>query len=219
MSKEALAKVVQRAISDAAFRRQLSTDPSGALRGFDVTADEAAAIRSADAGKLSALGIDQRMSKAFTLGGSAGSPSMVGGTDIGTFGSAITTGNAGTAGGDVVQDALVTGGNNDSDALIGGSSTFGSAVVGGDGSQLGNTLTSGDDALGSAIPTDPTLGGDALTGNDPAHAFGAVSGGDPNLGNTLTAGDDSLGNALTTDGGAAGSTLPGEAAGGTEFSQ
>ena len=219
MSKEALAKVVQRAISDAAFRRQLSTDPSGALRGFDLTSDETSAIRSADAGKLSALGIDQRMSKAFTLGGNAGSPSMVGGTDINTFGSAITTGSAGTAGGDAVQDALVTGGSNDSDALIGGSSTFGSAVVGGDGSQLGDTLTAGDDALGSTIPVDPDLGHDVLTGNDPAHAFGTLTGGDPTLGNVLTGGEESLGNALTSDGDVSGSTTPGEATGGPDLQQ
>jgi hypothetical protein len=89
MSKEALAKVVQRAISDAAFRRQLNSDPAGALRGFDLSADEVSAVRTGDAGRLSTLGIDQRMSKAFVLGGtaaatrmsqsdlSAGSPSMI----------------------------------------------------------------------------------------------------------------------------------------------
>lgn len=219
MSKDALAKVVQRAISDAAFRRQIATDPTGALRGFDLSSDEAAAIRSADAGKLGALGIDQRMSKAFTLGGGAGSPSMVGGTDVNNFGAAITAGNAGTPGGDAVSNALVTGGTNDSDALIGGSSASGSAVVGGDGSQLGNTLTAGDDALGSVIPTDPTLGHDMLTGNEPAHAFGAISGGDPNLDNVLTAGDDSLGNALTSDGGVSGSTMSADSAGGPDLQQ
>lgn len=69
MSKEALAKVVQRAISDAAFRRQLNTDPTGALRGFDLSADELSAVRTGDAGRLSTLGIDQRMSKAFAIGG------------------------------------------------------------------------------------------------------------------------------------------------------
>src|SRR5947208_1199040 len=53
MSKEALAKVVQRAISDAAFRRQLNSDPSGALRGFDLSADEASALRTGDAGRVS----------------------------------------------------------------------------------------------------------------------------------------------------------------------
>jgi hypothetical protein len=67
MSKEAIAKVVQRAISDGAFRRQLSTDPATALRGFDLTADETAAIRSGDAGRLTAMGVELRMSKAFTL--------------------------------------------------------------------------------------------------------------------------------------------------------
>lgn len=69
MSKQALAQVVQRAISDAAFRRQLNSDPAGALRGFDLSADEASAIRTGDAGRLSTLGVDQRMSKAFAIGG------------------------------------------------------------------------------------------------------------------------------------------------------
>jgi hypothetical protein len=74
MSKEALAKVVQRSISDAAFRRQLATDPTGALRRYDLTADEAAAIRHGDSARLTALGVEQRMSKAFTLAaGDAGS--------------------------------------------------------------------------------------------------------------------------------------------------
>ena len=71
MSKEALAKVVQRAISDAAFRRQLNSDPSGALRGFDLSADEASALRTGDAGRLSSLGVDQRMSKSYAIGGMA----------------------------------------------------------------------------------------------------------------------------------------------------
>src|SRR5437667_1397721 len=71
MSKEALAKVVQRAISDAAFRRQLNSDPTGALRGFDLSADEASALRTGDAGRLSSLGVDQRMSKSYAIGGMA----------------------------------------------------------------------------------------------------------------------------------------------------
>ena len=82
MSKEAITKVVQRAISDAGFRRQLSTDPTGALRGFDLSADEAAAIRAGDAGRLSALGVDQRMSKAFVLGGAAAAATRPGSTDL-----------------------------------------------------------------------------------------------------------------------------------------
>jgi hypothetical protein len=76
MSKDALAKVVQRAISDAAFRRQLNSDPTGALRGFDLSTDELSALRTGDAGRLSTLGIDQRMSKAYSLGGALASTKM-----------------------------------------------------------------------------------------------------------------------------------------------
>lgn len=76
MSKEALAKVVQRAISDASFRRQLSLDTAGALRGFDLTPDEVSALRAGDAGRLSTLGVDQRMSKSFALGGMAAATRM-----------------------------------------------------------------------------------------------------------------------------------------------
>jgi hypothetical protein len=76
MSKDALAKVVQRAISDASFRRQLSSDTAGALRGFDLTADEVSALRAGDAGRLSTLGVDQRMSKSYALGGMAAATRM-----------------------------------------------------------------------------------------------------------------------------------------------
>ncbi len=62
MTKEAVTKVVQRAISDGAFRRQLSTDPTKALRGFDLSPAETAAIRSGDSGRLTAFGVDLRMS-------------------------------------------------------------------------------------------------------------------------------------------------------------
>ncbi len=93
MSKEALAKVVQRAISDASFRRQLSSDPAGALRGFDLTADEMSAVRTADSGRLSALGIDQRVSKAFTLGASVVATRMAG-TDLSMQGTTMTAGGA-----------------------------------------------------------------------------------------------------------------------------
>jgi len=84
MSKEALAKVVQRAISDASFRRQLSSDTAGALRGFDLTADEVSALRAGDAGRLSTLGVDQRMSKSFALGGGALAATKMAQSDLGT---------------------------------------------------------------------------------------------------------------------------------------
>jgi hypothetical protein len=82
MSKEALTKVVQRSISDAAFRHQLTTDPSGALRGYDLTADEISAMRSRDAAKLTAFGVDVRMSKVFTLDpGTTGAATLTSGSE------------------------------------------------------------------------------------------------------------------------------------------
>ena len=67
MSKQELIKVVQRSIKDAAFRRQLTTDVDGALRGYSLTPDEIGALRSRDAGKLTAFGVDTRMSKFFII--------------------------------------------------------------------------------------------------------------------------------------------------------
>ncbi|HYR93927.1 MAG TPA: Os1348 family NHLP clan protein [Methylomirabilota bacterium] len=67
MSKEALTTVVQRSISDPAFRRQLATDATNALGAYDLTADEFSALRSRDAGRLTALGVELRMSKVFTI--------------------------------------------------------------------------------------------------------------------------------------------------------
>lgn len=113
MSKEAITKVVQRAISDAGFRRQLGTDPSGALRGFDLSADEAAALRAGDAGRLSALGVDQRMSKAFALGGAAAAATRPGGVDLNASGlnaggaNALSNADA-TGGAGSVRSALVS---------------------------------------------------------------------------------------------------------------
>src|SRR5947208_14231488 len=67
MSKQDLIKVVQRSINDAAFRRQLTTDTANAIRGYSLTPDEIGALRSRDAGKLTAFGVDTRMSKVFTV--------------------------------------------------------------------------------------------------------------------------------------------------------
>ncbi len=64
---DALNRVVSRAISDAAFRRQLQTNPTGALKEFDLSAAEVAALTSSDPTKLTALGIDQRMSRMAVL--------------------------------------------------------------------------------------------------------------------------------------------------------
>src|SRR5882672_5524792 len=77
MSKEALTTVVQRSMRDPAFRRQLATDATSALGSYDLTADESSALRSRDAGKLTSLGVDVRMSKVFTL-----DPGMLGSASL-----------------------------------------------------------------------------------------------------------------------------------------
>ncbi len=63
MSKEILAQVVERASTDAAFRAQLASSPESALAGYDLTADERAALLSGDAGQLQSLGVDARITK------------------------------------------------------------------------------------------------------------------------------------------------------------
>lgn len=114
MSKN-LEKVIQRAISDAAFRRQLQSNPEAALRGFKLTDGEVAALRSGDAGKLTSLGIDQRMSKTFTFGAAdLASRASTGGdltsaglshTDQGNrLNSAATPGDGGSAGSAMIAE-------------------------------------------------------------------------------------------------------------------
>lgn len=78
MSQEALATVIKRALNDPAFRRRLVTDPT-ALGAFDLTDNETAALRSGDPSRLSAFGIDQRMSKIFMIDPGAGAASLVAG--------------------------------------------------------------------------------------------------------------------------------------------
>src|SRR5439155_275126 len=92
MSKQDLIKVVQRSINDAAFRRQLTTDTANAIRGYSLTPDEVGALRSRDSGKLTAFGVDTRMSKVFAI-------------DQGALGSATITSESGAIG-----NAAVTGG-------------------------------------------------------------------------------------------------------------
>ncbi len=60
---ETLSKVIERASTDAAFRAQLRSNPEAALAGYELTAEEKAALKSGDASKLSELGVDSRMTK------------------------------------------------------------------------------------------------------------------------------------------------------------
>jgi hypothetical protein len=177
MSKEALAKVVQRAISDGAFRRQLSSDPATALRGFDLSADEAAAIRSGDAGRLTAMGVELRMSKAFTLSsdqatGNAARPvlsndlgasytgAMTAGTNVGMqsgTNSALLSGtDQGVQSG--ANSALISGVNRGESVLDdGGAAGRDAAVIPGD---LSGAHSAMDDANAEGFLTSVNTGGE-----------------------------------------------------------
>lgn len=186
MSKDGLTRVVQRAISDGAFRRQLSTDPTGALRGFDLTAGEVSAIRSGDAARLASLGIDQRMSKVFTLGGGATDATRVAGTDlagnartvVGMGGETGATGNALVSGDPRSSDALIPGADRSSDFVPsdpggtytadapGGEARVGNAFVG-SGQPMHEIVTSGDEGgAPSVIGTDASGSAHTYSGDD-----------------------------------------------------
>ena len=68
MSQEMLTKIVERLSTDEAYRQQLASNPEVALKGYDLTADERAALMSGDSAKLESLGVDARLSK---FGGSS----------------------------------------------------------------------------------------------------------------------------------------------------
>ncbi|HUQ41857.1 MAG TPA: Os1348 family NHLP clan protein, partial [Candidatus Limnocylindrales bacterium] len=198
MSKEALAKVVQRAISDGAFRRQLSTDPGTALRGFDLTPDESAAIRSGDSNRLSTLGVDLRMSKAFSMAsdqatGDAARPVLS--NDLGaSYTGATTTGGQGSAG----SSATTLAGQGS--AGSGAATTVDPGSAGSSAHAAGNQVFAGSNALTSGDQGDnePILSSGDNAGRDsvvipgePAHALGGMTSGDTSgtFGNVLSPGD------------------------------
>jgi hypothetical protein len=173
MSKEAITKVVQRAISDAGFRRQLSTDPSGALRGFDLSADEAAALRTGDAGRLSALGVDQRMSKAFALGGAAAMATRNAGTDLsaGDASGAVTRFSDGNTGG-ISSNALVEGADANSAMIDDGASGIRTIIPTEPGGNLTADLDDGS-ATGRSVNDDAD---GVLAANKDADVSGGTAG-------------------------------------------
>jgi hypothetical protein len=63
MSIEALTALIQRASSDADFRRQLQFDPRQAFQGVDLTAAEFNALKSGNPARLRELGLDDTLSK------------------------------------------------------------------------------------------------------------------------------------------------------------
>jgi hypothetical protein len=136
VSKHSVNQVIQRAIGDAAFRRQLQRDPANALQGFDLTKDERAAITSGDPTRLTALGVDQRMSKAFGLGGMSDVSKTVAGDDTVTGGGAAFLDEGSSAGtASLVSPNTAEGGN--ADLLIPGTASAGTGVfVDADGTTL-----------------------------------------------------------------------------------
>ena len=161
MSKEALAKVVQRAISDAAFRRQLNSDPTGALRGFDLSADEASALRTGDAGRLSSLGVDQRMSKSYAIGGGFATTRMSASDLTPGGGPSAVDDLSGAAGRTVIPtDATRAGGSADAS----GSEAMRSADIDG-GTSGTSTVRAGDDWKFAGRQA-PDSAGTVRTGDD-----------------------------------------------------
>ncbi|GAC1493272.1 MAG: hypothetical protein NVS1B1_11120 [Candidatus Limnocylindrales bacterium] len=147
MTSKQLGTVIQRAISDGAFRRQLQSDPTSALRGFDLTSDEVAAIRGGDPTKLSSLGVDQRLSKTFALGDALGSVSRSSTvSDLNTSGSTALP-DGGAAGG---QNALSDVGRSDGQALI---SDGGSDGVAHDAARFGDADGARDGIVGDPTAT------------------------------------------------------------------
>lgn len=63
MSREGLVSFVTRVMADEAFRSELKANPDATLAQFELTAEEIAAIKSADPGKLERVGVDERVTK------------------------------------------------------------------------------------------------------------------------------------------------------------
>jgi hypothetical protein len=63
MSQDVMAKVIERASADAAFRAQLEANPESALAGYDLTVDERAAVLTGDSDPTSDIGVDTRVTK------------------------------------------------------------------------------------------------------------------------------------------------------------
>jgi hypothetical protein len=65
MTQAAVQTVIGRAVTDAAFRKALFADPAQALAGYDLSADERAALQALDAEQVAAFAgaLDQRISK------------------------------------------------------------------------------------------------------------------------------------------------------------
>ena len=96
VTETVIRQIVRRAVSDAAFRGQLRTDPAKALAGISLTAEERSALTTGDPARLTALGVDQRMSKAFSSGlFSEASRTVIGDPDLMSSGTLTDEATAG----------------------------------------------------------------------------------------------------------------------------
>ena len=201
MSKSSVQQVIQRAVSDAAFRRQLQREPAKALAGFDLTAEERASIAGGDPARLTALGVDQRMSKAFALGAAADASNPVADSVIDSAGGAGTN----------VQDAFIDegglAGSNTLDSLIGTNTSGASSVFASDptsGATGVNESTTADTA-GAATNTADSMTGtdgaqfDAGLVGDTTSGAAAVIPGDPTVGAAAFEGQDTTGDMNVID--------------------
>ncbi len=187
MSSSAVQQVIRRAVSDASFRQQLQSNPASALRGFDLTADESAAISSRDPGRLASFGVDQRVSKAFTVGGAGLSSDPM--TDVPNSTGGVTRLEMESGDGShlAVQDSgsAGSGATNAFDsgtAASGATDTIDSGIV---GSGATNTLDSGTAGSGA---TDVLDSGTAASGATDTIDSGIVGSGATNTLDSGTAG-------------------------------
>lgn len=76
MSHEGVVNFVTRVMEDEGFRAKLQANPDATLAQFDLTAEEIAAIKSADPAKLEDLGVDERVTKTTIMATAAQSESL-----------------------------------------------------------------------------------------------------------------------------------------------
>lgn len=69
MSTAVLEQVIQRAMDDQSFKEQIRSNPETALGGYDLTAEEQAALTAGDDTKLMELGVEEKLSKGMRWGG------------------------------------------------------------------------------------------------------------------------------------------------------
>ena len=69
MSKEGVVALIEKALSDEAFKAQLKANSKEALSQFDLTEEEIKAIAGGSEEQLKALGLDERLSKSVFGGG------------------------------------------------------------------------------------------------------------------------------------------------------